>query len=65
MYYALMAEKVTNTLETHYLKQTATNTATVTKGGQQVATLANSSTYYVIYTCTYATTTPTYTKDVH
>lgn len=58
--------------ETHYLKQTATNTATVTIGGQQVTTLANASTYYPVqlgpnecYVITWATTTPTDTKFVH
>jgi hypothetical protein len=60
------------TPEDHYLNQSATNTATVTKGGQQIATLANSSTYYHIrldanesYVVTWTTTQPTYTKDVH
>jgi len=60
------------TPETHYLKQTATNTATVAKGGQQVAALINASTYYVVelgpnesYVVTWVTTQPTYTKDVH
>lgn len=60
------------TRETHYLKQTATNTATVTKGGQQVAALVNASTYYVVdlgpnesMVVTWATTPPTDTKDVH
>lgn len=58
--------------ETHYLKQTATNTATVTVGGQQVATLAGSSTYYSVQLgpnesmiVTWSTTTPTDTKYVH
>lgn len=58
--------------ETHYVRQSATNTATIAKGGQQVATLAGASTYYVIelapnqsYVTTWTTTAPTYTKDVH
>ena len=58
--------------ETHYLNQSATNTATVTVGGQKVATLAGSSTYYPIdlgpneaMVVTWATTTPTDTKYVH
>ncbi|RWN05736.1 right-handed parallel beta-helix repeat-containing protein, partial [Mesorhizobium sp.] len=58
--------------ETHYVRQSATNTATIAKGGQQVATLAGASTYYVIelapnqsYVTTWSTTAPTYTKDVH
>ena len=61
-----------NSPETHYLNQSATNTATVTKGGQAIATLAGASTYYLIdlqpgesYIVTWATTNPTYTKDVH
>lgn len=58
--------------ETHYVRQSATNTATITQGGQAIATLANSSTYYPIqlepndsYVVTWATTAPTYTKYVH
>jgi hypothetical protein len=58
--------------ETHYLKQTATNSATVTQGGQQIAALVNPSTYYTIelgpnesYVVTWATTAPTTTKFVH
>lgn len=58
--------------ETHYLRQNGTNTATVTKGGQQVATLAAATTYYQFdlfpnesIVVTWATTTPTDTKDVH
>lgn len=59
--------------ETHYVKQTATNTATIVKGAAiQIAALVNASTYYVIelgpnenYTTTWTTTAPTYTKDVH
>ena len=58
--------------ETHYLNQSATNTATVTEGSQQIATLANASTYYPVnlgpnecYVVTWATTQPTYTKYVH
>lgn len=60
------------TRETHYLKQSATNTATVTRGGQQVAALVNASTYYVVdlgpnesMVVTWVTTAPTDTKDVH
>lgn len=58
--------------ETHYVNQSATNTATVTKGGQQIATLVGASTYHTIqlgphesYVTTWLTTAPTYTKDVH
>lgn len=58
--------------ETHYVRQSATNTATIAKGGQQVATLAGATTYYTIelapneaYVTTWVTTAPTYTKDVH
>lgn len=58
--------------ETHYLRQSATNTATVTKGGQAVATLAGATTYYPFdlgpnesIIVTWATTNPTDTKDVH
>lgn len=58
--------------ETHYVRQSATNTATITKGGQQIATLAGATTYYTIqlgpnesYITTWATTAPTYTKDIH
>lgn len=60
------------TRETHYVNQSATNTATIAKGGQKIATLAGSSTYYIVelgpnesYVVTWATTAPTYTKDVH
>jgi hypothetical protein len=60
------------TPETHYVRQSATNTATIAKGGQQIATLAGATTYYTIqlgpnesYTTTWVTTAPTYTKDVH
>jgi len=60
------------TPETHYVRQSATNTATVTKGGQQIATLAGATTYYTFelgpnesYVTTWATTAPTFTKDVH
>jgi hypothetical protein len=58
--------------ETHYLNQSATNTATVTKGGQLIATLTGASNYWPIYldphgsyVVTWATTQPTYTKDIH
>ncbi len=67
--------------ETHYLKQSATNTATVKKpgttrggscNGQEVAVLSNASTYYQVdlgpnesYCVTWSATQPTYTKDVH
>lgn len=58
--------------ETHYVRQSATNTATIAKGGQQIATLAGATTYYTIqlgpyesYVTTWVTTAPTYTKDVH
>lgn len=57
--------------ETHYIKQSATNTATVAKNGQTILGLANASTYYTLdlnpnesYTTTWVTTAPTYTKDV-
>lgn len=58
--------------ETHYVRQSATNTATIAKGSQQIATLAGATTYYTIelgpnesYVTTWTTTAPTYTKDVH
>ncbi len=58
--------------ETHYVNQNGTNTATVTKNGKQIHTLAGSSVYYLVqlgpnesYVTTWATTAPTYTKDVH
>lgn len=58
--------------ETHYVRQSATNTATVAKGGRQIHTLAGATTYYQIdlepnesYVVTWATTQPTYTKHVH
>lgn len=58
--------------ETLYFKQTATNTATITQGGQQIAALANASTYYPVelgpnesVVVTWTTTAPTYTKFVH
>ncbi|RUV65850.1 hypothetical protein EOA64_00460 [Mesorhizobium sp. M1A.F.Ca.IN.022.02.1.1] len=58
--------------ETVYFKQTATNTATITQGGQQIATLANASTYYPVdlgpnesVVVTWTTTAPTYTKIIH
>jgi Pectate lyase superfamily protein len=58
--------------ETHYVNQSATNTATITKNSQQIATLVGASTYYVVelgpnesYVVTWSTTQPTYTKDVH
>jgi hypothetical protein len=58
--------------ETHYLNQSATNTATVSKSGITVANLKEPSTYYMVelepnesYAVTWATTAPTYTKDVH
>jgi hypothetical protein len=60
------------TPETHYVRQSATNTATCTQNGQQVAALSNAATFYTIdlgpnesYACTWATTAPTYTKFVH
>ncbi len=58
--------------ETHYVRQSATNTATVTKNGQQIASLAQSNTFYAIdlgpsesYVTTWLTTAPTFTRDVH
>ena len=58
--------------ETHYLRQSATNTATVTQGGQQIHTLVGATTYHPVhlgpnesYTVTWTTTQPTYTKYVH
>jgi hypothetical protein len=61
-----------STPETHYVNQSATNTATINKGSQKIATLAGSSTYYTIelgpgesYVTTWTTTAPTYTKDTH
>lgn len=58
--------------ETHYLNQSATNTATITQGSQQIAALKDASTFYTInllpnecYIVTWATTQPKYTKFVH
>lgn len=58
--------------EDHYIIQSATNTGTCTKGTRQVAALKDAATYYHIalgpnesYVCTWTTTAPTYTKDVH
>lgn len=58
--------------ETHYINQSATNTATVVKGSRTIATLKEASTYYQVqlapfesYVTTWVTTAPTYTKDVH
>lgn len=58
--------------ETHYVKQSATNTATIAKGGQQIHALIGATTYYTIelgpnesYVTTWVTTAPTFTKDVH
>lgn len=58
--------------ETHYLNQSATNTATVTVGGKQVATLVGTTSYWPIdlgpnesMVVTWSTTTPTDTKYVH
>ncbi len=58
--------------ETHYLRQSATNTATVTKGSQAVATLAGATTYYPFelgpnesIIVTWTATNPTDTVDVH
>jgi hypothetical protein len=57
---------------TYYFRQSATNTATITQGGQQTAALANASTYYPIelgpnesVVVTWATTAPTYTICTH
>jgi hypothetical protein len=58
--------------ETHYLNQSATNTAMVSKSGINVAVLKDPSSYYVVelepnesYGVTWATTAPSYVKDVH
>jgi hypothetical protein len=58
--------------ETHYIAQSATNTATVAKGGQTLHTLSVANQRYIVqlgplesYTVTWATTQPTYIKDVH
>ena len=58
--------------ETHYLNQSATNTATVTKNTRQIHALVNASTFYPVqlgpnesYVVTWVTTQPTFTKDVH
>jgi hypothetical protein len=58
--------------ETHYVKQSATNTAFCGKGGIVTTNLVNPSTYYAIelepnesYSCTWTAPAPTYTKDVH
>jgi len=60
------------TPETHYYKQTATNTATITENGQQIAALVNATTYYTIdlgpnesTVTTWVTTAPTVTKCIH
>ncbi len=58
--------------ETHYIKQSATFNAAVTKGGQSIGTVPSANVPIVVqlgpfesYTVTWATTQPTYTKDVH
>jgi len=58
--------------ETHYLIQSATNTATVTQGGVQILALSNANNFYTVqlnsnecYIVTWLTTQPTYTKFVH
>jgi hypothetical protein len=58
--------------ETHYLTQSATNTATATEGSQQIAALKTAGAYYSVdlgpnecYIVTWTTTDPTYTKYVH
>ena len=58
--------------ETHYLNQSATNTATVAVGSQKVATLIGTTSYWPIdlgpnesMVVTWATTDPTDTKYVH
>ena len=58
--------------ETHYVVQSATNTATITVGGQGVATVTSATAPVVInlgpnesYITTWVTTAPTYVKMVH
>lgn len=59
--------------ETHYINQNPSGTAVGSKSGIQIISIqANISTYYIIelepnesYSITWATTAPTYTKDVH
>lgn len=58
--------------ETHYLKQSATNTATVGKGGKTLGTLSSATLPLVVqlgpnesYVVTWTTTAPTYIQDVH
>jgi hypothetical protein len=58
--------------ETHYVKQSATNTATISLGGQVIHTLKDPSTSYVVqlepgegYVVNWTTTAPTYIKDAH
>ena len=58
--------------ETHYLNQSATFTASVHKNGVFIGEFPNASTITVVhlgpnesYTVTWATTAPTYVKDVH
>jgi hypothetical protein len=58
--------------ETHYVKQSATFNAAVTKGGQAICTVPSAAVPCVIqlgpneaYSVAWTTTQPTYTKDVH
>ena len=58
--------------ETHYLNQSATNSATVAKGTHQIHQLTNATTWYVVdlgpfesYVVTWVTTQPTVVKDIH
>jgi hypothetical protein len=58
--------------ETHYINQSATNTASWTKNTRLIGNANNALIYYVVelgpnesYVVTWATTAPTYVKDVH
>lgn len=60
------------TNETHYIRQSATFNAAVTKGSQAICTVPSANAPCVVelgpneaYVVTWATTQPTYTKDVH
>jgi hypothetical protein len=58
--------------ETHYINQSASNNGSVSKSGIAVAQLRDPGTYYIVelepnesYAVAWATTAPTYVKDVH
>jgi len=61
-----------NSPETHYINQSATNTATIAKNTRSIHTLVNASTFYVVelrpnesYITTWTTTAPTFVRDIH